>query len=545
MVASCSTFSLLVNPFYDFERAMKGLFCGVAICATLGPTLTGCRSEETHGITDIPTPPSPPSKEGGDAAPTPPRPRGPLASGLSIRELALFQGVKVSLAKTGVAVAKLNAPVVAGRPGLLRVYVELEPSWSPHEVTAELRMEAAGTAFPILADTKTMTDPSVDSNLASTFNFEISAERIVAGANYSVAIVEHSSAASSNGAPNTGAQYPAGNTFAPLPAQAGASALKIKIVPVQYDADGSGRIPDTSPAAIERYRLAVYGKYPTASVEISVREPFPYAQPISPGSNANWRGILEAIIALRLRDNAPKDVYYYGIFNPKATFQSFCDLGCLRGLSGRVEDPNDASQRASVGTGYAGQEATMPHEIGHAHGRAHADCGDLDPITVDPAFPYANARIGVWGYDLTKKEFIGPDVGSDMMAYCDNVWISDYTFTALFKRIATVSTASLTSKIVDRAPRVYRFLNVDGDGSLVWGDAVTIEGGLFTQPHAMSYLDANGRVLANTTGHYYAFGDIPGGYWLVTDGPLSAQKLVLHSIPTGAKMRREVARSKH
>src|SRR5262245_419028 len=48
-----------------------------------------------------------------DAGNTPP----PLVRGLAIQNIAMFQAVKVFLVNQGVAVAKTNAPIVAGRPG--------------------------------------------------------------------------------------------------------------------------------------------------------------------------------------------------------------------------------------------------------------------------------------------------------------------------------------------------------------------------------------------------------------------------------------------
>ena len=316
---------------------------------------------------------------------------------------------------------------------------------------------------------------------------------------------------------------------------------------MKYNADGSGRVPDTSAVAIERYRAAMYAKYPAAAVEITVREPFPYTPAISATSGQAWSNILQSIINLRQQDGAPKDVYYYGAFNPKATFQAFCGQGCILGLSGLLTSANDSSQRASVGAGYAGYEDTMPHEVGHAHGRLHADCGGADGV--DPSFPYAGGGIGVWGYDLVNKALVNPSVGSDMMGYCENVWVSDYTFAALFKRIAAVgsvptSSLRVSSTVAAMKPMTYRFLNVDGAGALTWGSTLTVDSELETEPHALSYTDATGRVLSTAMGHFYAYGDIPGGYWLVPEAPASATKLTFRTAPSGVAMAREVANAR-
>ncbi len=97
------------------------------------------------------------------------------------------------------------------------------------------------------------------------------------------------------------------------------------------------------------------------------------------------------------------------------------------------------------------------HEIGHSLGRAHPKAGSDDPATPntsencghsrsDLAFPYGNtstarAPIGTSvteGFDRGDPYFgIAPailpsSIWNDVMSYCSNQWISDYTYTAMF-----------------------------------------------------------------------------------------------------------------
>ena len=68
------------------------------------------------------------------------------------------------------------------------------------------------------------------------------------------------------------------------------------------------------------------------------------------------------------------------------------------------------------------------HEVGHEQGRYHAPCSTSG---ADANFPYAGGSIGVWGYDILSKQFFSPTRGKDMMGYCPNEWVSDYTYAAL------------------------------------------------------------------------------------------------------------------
>ena len=101
------------------------------------------------------------------------------------------------------------------------------------------------------------------------------------------------------------------------------------------------------------------------------------------------------------------------------------------------------------GTAYVGGKAsfskphanTIAHELGHNFSLLHAPCGSADDS--DPAFPYANGRIGVWGHDPRDGGSLVTPRYSDLMGYCSRKWISDYHFTnALAYRLADEGASS-------------------------------------------------------------------------------------------------------
>jgi hypothetical protein len=77
----------------------------------------------------------------------------------------------------------------------------------------------------------------------------------------------------------------------------------------------------------------------------------------------------------------------------------------------------------------------MAHEIGHTHGRKHAPCGTVGP---DGNYPYPGGTIGVMGFDRRTGAFIDP-ASSDILGFCGNQWISDYTYDGLLERVALVN----------------------------------------------------------------------------------------------------------
>ena len=75
-------------------------------------------------------------------------------------------------------------------------------------------------------------------------------------------------------------RYPRDGSYAELGAEVSGK-LKIVVVPVKYDADGSGRIPDVSSAQLERYRKTFLARYPASMVEITARAPLAWSSTIA------------------------------------------------------------------------------------------------------------------------------------------------------------------------------------------------------------------------------------------------------------------------
>jgi hypothetical protein len=98
----------------------------------------------------------------------------------------------------------------------------------------------------------------------------------------------------------------------------------------------------------------------------------------------------------------------------------------------------------------------MGHEVGHNVGRGHPSQGNACGHSAsDPSFPYANAAIGtgdMWGFDVGDiglNSDLGPRVypnntWRDMMSYCNNQWISDYTYEGIYDFLTTLQAAPAT-----------------------------------------------------------------------------------------------------
>jgi hypothetical protein len=472
---------------------------------------------------------SSPDAAGPEARPVDPQPSDrPLISALGIREIAVYQAVKIPIVRDGAKVQTRNADVIAGREALVRVFVSPRSGWSPREVLGELRL-SSGSGERTFQATLTPNAASTDAALASTLNFEIPADVLSPDTQFSVSLLAKSG---DGGGDTSGARHPASG-FDTLGARSTGPGLRVMLVPVKYDADGSGRLPDLSATQLENYRQAFYKLFPTRKVELSVRsEPYAWSTAIAPNGGSGWSSLLQGVVRLRQNDRAPKDLYYYGAFNARASLSNWCSGGgCVMGLCGLLRNANDASQRACVGVGYTGAQAagTAAHEIGHAMGRSHVAC--RGESGTDANYPYSGGSTGSWGFDLVRRSLVDPARAKDFMSYCSPEFVSDYNYRAFTERMATVASSPFVLS-ASYAPKRYRFVDVDGEGRLSWGDPITLDEPLFEDPQTVTYTDHDGRVIASVTGHYYAYDDLPGGYLLVPEPPAAAAGLAVDGLRT-------------
>lgn len=443
--------------------------------------------------------------------------RSPLTSSLTISEIAVFQSLKVTIAKGGAAVPA-SLPLLANRDSLVRVYAKPTAGASAAAVTAVLEIaEPDGDVVATFTDTKTLAAASTEGDLASTFNFDVPAASVPVGATFRVALTAPTVESGMSAAAAANARFPVDGSRAALGVASRAEHLRIVVVPVHYTFGGADLWPDTSPEQLERDRKVFMSLYPLADVEISMHAPYELASEIK--SNGQGFGqLLREMISLRARDGARSDVYYWGAFQPAATMQQYCTQGCVTGLSG-IYGPDGNSGRASVGVGFTGTSSayTMAHELGHAHGRPHAPCGGA--AGPDPSFPYADGSIGQWAYAPTSHRLLDPSTTKDLMSYCQPKWISDYNYRKLYERLSYVNAQAMTATppgaFAVKLP--YRFVEVGPDGALTIGESIDLVEAPQGESHAVRFEDRAGRLVASGDAVFTPYDHLGGGYALVPE----------------------------
>jgi len=358
---------------------------------------------------------------------------------------------------------------------------------------------------PIEVQFEVSVDSTIES-LGSTLNVNIPGNIIQPGVGYKVSLREADDGG--HGGDGANAIWPASGS-APFDAWDSGGPLKIVIVPVRYNADGSGRLPELGEAQIQMYEDLFYGTHPVPGVDIEVLGPVDWNQSVG-AYGQGWDTLLNAVTQVRSQNGAAPNEYYFGSFAPADSFAAFCGGGCVAGLCNLVEQPSMSQGRACIGLGFAGQQAaeTMIHEVGHAHGRWHSPSGGA--MQVDPAYPYPGGFIGEYGYDLFSDSLKAPDQFYDFMGYASPTWVSDYTYEALFDRILAVN-AMADMILPPGFQEWWPTIAIGIDGTVSAGPTLRLHAPPAGRETDVAFIDAGGKIVGSATGYYMRYDHFDAG----------------------------------
>ncbi len=442
--------------------------------------------------------------------PTTAEPSYVAAPGVTLHQVAIYQGVKrVLYDRAGTPPPSVK--LVQGRDALVRVfYTTDDPAKVGQPVVGRLSIDGAE---PIDAP-GTLVPASGDADIQSTINFNVPGDLIGDNLIYNVAILEEG-----DGADNPNAIHPAPDVGESVPVEGARNVFRVVFVPFQYNADGSGRLPSVVDQT-DTYVARLKQLYPVSDVEVVVREPVPWNQPILPNGQG-WQEVGFQLYSIRQAEKPSEDWYYYAIFSPTQSVLQFCGGGCLLGVTLLNNDPpttGDPALRIGLGVGFPEQgPSTAAHELGHAHGRNHAPCsppGQPLPDGIDPQYPHPGAGIGTWGWDIVGQQLIDPAIHTDIMGYCDVQWISDYQFNKLLDRSAAVNLPKYLGP--QRAQLPVQTVSIGIDGSATLNPVI-----MATPPEGPGNVDVTVRREDGSTeivrAHFHPWDHMAGGMLVYAD----------------------------
>ncbi len=227
-------------------------------------------------------------------------------------------------------------------------------------------------------------------------------------------------------------------------------------------------------------------------------------------SNLCASGYTNGILStLRTAEGLPDSVFMYGMISDGAAFP--------RGqASGRVSSGPAGSDTWGWDTDGSYADWYMAHEVGHSLGRRHPSPGSAicDHSADDASYPYTDGQIGdgsLRGFDLGNPN-INPalvpriypdDAWYDIMTYCNNLWISDYTYEAILDYLTPADASAATSAVAGGPHlQLYGLILPPNDAVLmsqvrIWPAPTSAPQPPNQGTHRLRMLDAGGGELAH------------------------------------------------
>jgi hypothetical protein len=306
-----------------------------------------------------------------------------------------------------------DVPLVKDRDGYLRVFVTASQS-NLAAPSVRVRFYLGG----VLAQESTIPAPAVgvpldpaEGSLSASWNLAVPKTLVQPNLSIQAEVDPANAVAESNEGDNL---FPMSGTLA-MDVRT-TSTFNVHFVPIRQSVNG--RVG--SVGTVDAFLAAAMAMHPLAAYDADVGGVLTTTAPALDKDNTNgaWGTILGELDAVRVSDGSSR--YYFGVVNPN--------------YSSGVAGIGYVGRETALGWDKSGRDQVAAHEWGHNWGRSHAPCGNAG--NPDTNFPYPGGTIGVYGLDVA-TETLKPPTFTDLMGYCSNEWISDYTYTGVLNYRAT------------------------------------------------------------------------------------------------------------
>jgi hypothetical protein len=297
-----------------------------------------------------------------------------------------------------------DIPLVDGRDAYLRVFVVASGT---NSLKPDVQVTVSGQTAPFTIKAPSGSTPTSvqEGTLNSSWNVRVPASLVHSGLTVRAVVDPGNTITESDEGDNS---FPASGAQ-PFTVQA-APVANIRFVPVDQGGNGPGNV---STANKDQLVQLARRMYPLNSVNTAVHAVFQATGDPLQADGSGWGQMLSDLDALRVADGS-NDIYF-----------GIAKVSYAAGING-LAFPGLPSAQTALGWDEPGDVSrVVAHELGHVWGEQHSPCGS--PPNLDPNYPYGSGNIGVFGLDVAStalKNLSTPDI----MGYCKNPWISDYTY---------------------------------------------------------------------------------------------------------------------
>lgn len=389
----------------------------------------------------------------GDTATTPRMMRGAAGRSYPAAQLAALglAGPPPALTCDGIEVTQVvqnmthDVPLIAGKATVARVYLSVQtPEFAELRGTLTARSPAGHGVWLAIPSLGTVTlDPSDNGNLrkkredlSKSLNFLLPPEVTTAGAcEMKLNTLELVDGAQALAVPAGAARTVEFGQSPPL---------RLHLVGIRYQTGVAGTTHEPRPLDFALIRSWLQRAYPVAEVvwsQITMDSPKTW-----PFAATDINGFLRGLRKKDLLAGVDQRTHYFGlVFDGGGT-------NFMRGQASGIPSDADPATVASGPTGAANfgwdfdgsfGDWYTGHELGHTFGRFHAEFCNAQG---GAAYPYDSGQLS-----NADGEFVGFDSGDagrglpmralpgvdwhDLMTYCDNQWLSSFTYTGIQRRL--------------------------------------------------------------------------------------------------------------
>ncbi len=362
----------------------------------------------------------------------------PARGNIALTDVVVNQGVDVAIARNGewVGPEERNTFVVGNRDTLVRAFWDIPDDWTPRKITGKLELEFPDGTGKVLESSPLIETDSYPGDLDRSFYWPLLAEDFPPGTKFHITLWEGEEGYADLPESTTLLESPIGG-LQQIGIQSEPLQIKVEFVPVRYQTPNCNTDTSTiDDATKQKFIDSLHERNPVQEVIFNFRDDATIEWNTPLDSLAElWQPLLD----MRAAENAAPNVYYYALVD-------VCGggIGDAAGIAPGTPPPTKDAAMMRVSSGiYQDNDSytyqVFVHEVGHNQGRPHTFCEGGGAAGTDPAYPYDNGVIGVWGFGIRIFKLYNPTGTFDYMSYCGPYWVSDWTWGKIFNQVKTLT----------------------------------------------------------------------------------------------------------